>query len=34
MLFHECPRCNFRCNCSDNPCNCDCGESMSQPEEQ
>ena len=20
MLFHECSECNWRCNCSDNPC--------------
>lgn len=22
MLFHECPNCNIRCNCSDQPCSC------------
>jgi hypothetical protein len=22
MLFHECPDCNSRCNCSDHPCSC------------
>jgi hypothetical protein len=22
MLFHECPECNWRCNCSDQPCSC------------
>ena len=22
MLFHECPICNSRCNCSDQPCSC------------
>lgn len=22
MLFHECPNCNVRCNCSDQPCSC------------
>lgn len=22
MLFHECPQCNIRCNCSDQPCSC------------
>ena len=25
MLFHECSNCNFRCNCSDQPCSC-CNE--------
>lgn len=24
MQFHECPACNFRCNCGCNPCECDC----------
>lgn len=22
MLFHECPHCNIRCNCSAQPCCC------------
>ena len=22
MLFHECPNCNWRCNCNDQPCSC------------
>lgn len=22
MLFHECPNCNGRCNCSQQPCSC------------
>lgn len=22
MLFHECPNCNFRCNCNSQPCSC------------
>lgn len=22
MLFHECPNCNIRCNCSEQPCSC------------
>jgi hypothetical protein len=22
MLFHECPQCNCRCNCSSQPCSC------------
>ena len=22
MLFHECPNCNSRCNCSRQPCSC------------
>jgi hypothetical protein len=22
MLFHECPNCNIRCNCSSQPCCC------------
>lgn len=22
MLFHECPQCNSRCNCSKQPCEC------------
>ena len=22
MLFHECPNCNCRCNCLDQPCSC------------
>lgn len=22
MLFHECPKCNCRCNCSAQPCSC------------
>ncbi len=22
MLFHECPHCNSRCNCSSQPCCC------------
>ena len=21
-LFHECPNCNWRCNCNDQPCSC------------
>lgn len=25
MLFHECPNCNWRCNCNDQPCSC-CNE--------
>ena len=25
MLFHECPNCNCRCNCTDQPCSC-CNE--------
>jgi len=25
MLFHECPNCNWRCNCTDQPCSC-CNE--------
>jgi hypothetical protein len=24
-LFHECPNCNCRCNCTDQPCSC-CNE--------
>ena len=24
-LFHECPWCNYRCNCDDQPCSC-CNE--------
>lgn len=22
LLFHECPNCNSRCNCTSQPCNC------------
>lgn len=22
MCFHECPECNCRCNCSNQPCSC------------
>lgn len=22
MLFHECPNCNWMCNCNDQPCSC------------
>jgi hypothetical protein len=25
LLFHECPNCNCRCNCTDQPCSC-CNE--------
>lgn len=25
MLFHECPNCNWRCNCDTQPCSC-CNE--------
>jgi hypothetical protein len=25
MLFHECPNCNWRCNCNNQPCSC-CNE--------
>lgn len=27
MLFHECPNCSCRCNCTDNPCSC-CREDL------
>jgi len=26
LLFHECPSCNFRCNCGSSPCECDCSK--------
>ena len=27
MCFHECPKCNCRCNCSTQPCSC-CDEEV------
>jgi hypothetical protein len=30
MLFHECPNCNCRCNCTDHPCSC-CDEAKEEP---